>query len=521
MADLLQNNPIKLDESIKSVLTSRLQASVSATDSSANFGEIFANATKKQNELMTFANNKTEVKTQNKNEVEVKTTENTKINKKEEKKQVNKEEKETQEVSKDKTINKEESKKETTTLENQTTQEASEETLLMLGSASQEIKQATAEMTLIQTQKNNDFEKMATLEENAILEGDIEDALDVEVENIDTENIGAKNQTETLKGRVEENQIKISTADTKEAKETKSAILVEEKNINIDKNIGEVNIHEPGEIDVQNMVEAEILEELNLSVDDVTITAKAPTSPLVQDATEQLFKMSLEKTASKIPTAGLEKTQGIQGIQNAQGSANASESNNSNNNLNFQNMDKKLEKGKEFLNKMSEKAKMANIQKNDILNQIGAKFEQLKDNVTSKITLTLRPENLGRVVIEMSHDKNGVTTNILAQNQDVKEILEKNISALKEQLTSAGVQVDNISIKAPEGNENANFFSQNNFADEGKGQQSGFENRGNKNFSHREEKQREEHFFSSKEETVSYQEETYHGIKVGQNVYSI
>ena len=185
-------------------------------------------------------------------------------------------------------------------------------------------------------------------------------------------------------------------------------------------------------------------------------------------------------------------------------------------------MDKKLEKGKEFLNKMSEKAKMANIQKNDILNQIGAKFEQLKDGVTSKITLTLRPENLGRVVIEMSHDKNGVTTNILAQSQDVKEILEKNIGALKEQLTSAGVQVDNISIKAPESNENANFFSQNDFKDEKGGQQGGFEGKqSNKNFARREEKTTQENFYNSKEETNTLQDDTYQGIKVGNNVYSI
>ena len=66
MADLLQNS-IKLDESIKNVLTSRLSATVSSTDTSTNFGEIFANATKKQNELMSFANNKAEIKTQNKN----------------------------------------------------------------------------------------------------------------------------------------------------------------------------------------------------------------------------------------------------------------------------------------------------------------------------------------------------------------------------------------------------------------------------------------------------------------------
>ena len=77
MAELLQNS-VKLDESIKNVLTSRLSATVSSTDTSANFGEIFANATKKQNELMNFANNKTEVKTQTKKEAEVQTTENSK-----------------------------------------------------------------------------------------------------------------------------------------------------------------------------------------------------------------------------------------------------------------------------------------------------------------------------------------------------------------------------------------------------------------------------------------------------------
>lgn len=517
MTDLLQNS-VKLDEGIKNVLTSRLSATVSSTDTSTNFGEIFANATKKQNELMNFANNKIETKTNSKNEAEIKTTEDTKINKKENKKQVKEEKEVENSTAKEKDTNKTNVEENTT----EKTTQKTEETLLTLGEAHKEIQQATAETTLIQTQKNNDFQKIANLKDDLNLEEAIEGEIDVEVDNIDTENLTTGPKTETLKGKIEENQLKISAGE-ENTKSEKAPLLVNEKNINIDKNLGEINLPEAGEIDVQNMVESEILEELNLSIDDITISAKSATSPIIQDASEQLFKMSLEKTAPKISALTKEKAQGIQGIQSSQGSANANESNSANNNnLNFQNMDKKLQQGKDFLNKMSEKAKMANIQKNDILNQIGAKFEQLKDGVTSKITLTLRPENLGRVVIEMSHDKNGVTTNILAQSQDVKEILEKNIGALKEQLTSAGVQVDNISIKAPESNENANFFSQNDFKDEKGGQQGGFEGKqSNKNFARREEKTTQENFYNSKEETNTLQDDTYQGIKVGNNVYSI
>ena len=66
MQELLQSNGIagSVEESLKTMLSQKISMT---TTQGLDFSEIFANATKKQNELMNFANNKTEVKTSNKN----------------------------------------------------------------------------------------------------------------------------------------------------------------------------------------------------------------------------------------------------------------------------------------------------------------------------------------------------------------------------------------------------------------------------------------------------------------------
>ena len=94
---------------------------------------------------------------------------------------------------------------------------------------------------------------------------------------------------------------------------------------------------------------------------------------------------------------------------------------------------------------------------NDILNQIGSKFEQLKDGSRTKITMTLRPNDLGRVTIELLSTANGITTNIIAQNSQVKELLDKNIDILKQQLAQQGVNVQNVQVKTVEQNSQANL----------------------------------------------------------------
>ena len=111
---------------------------------------------------------------------------------------------------------------------------------------------------------------------------------------------------------------------------------------------------------------------------------------------------------------------------------------------------------------------------NDILNQIGSKFEQLKDGSSTKLTMTLRPNDLGRVTIELLSNANGISTNIIAQNSQVKELLDKNIDILKQQLAQQGINVQNIQVKTVE--QNAQASLNNSFGDrgqEGQNQNSG------------------------------------------------
>ena len=114
---------------------------------------------------------------------------------------------------------------------------------------------------------------------------------------------------------------------------------------------------------------------------------------------------------------------------------------------------------------------------NDILNQIGSKFEQLKDGSSTKITMTLRPNDLGRVTIELLSGANGITTNIIAQNSQVKELLDKNIDILKQQLAQQGVNVQNVQVKTVE--QNAQTGLNNSFSDKNQNEQNYNQNQNN------------------------------------------
>ena len=101
------------------------------------------------------------------------------------------------------------------------------------------------------------------------------------------------------------------------------------------------------------------------------------------------------------------------------------------------------------------------LEQNNVLGQITDKIQQMKDGSNAKMTLVLRPNDLGRLSIELSTNHLGLTTNILAQNEDVRNYIEKNIDALKQQLSEAGVNVNTIQIKTA-GQEGSSTYEGNN-----------------------------------------------------------
>ena len=86
----------------------------------------------------------------------------------------------------------------------------------------------------------------------------------------------------------------------------------------------------------------------------------------------------------------------------------------------------------------------------DILEQIRTRMNVSGKNGMQKITIGLTPESLGKLHIEISKGQNGISAQILAENPQAKEILDKNLDGLKSVLQSQGVNVNNVNVKVAE-----------------------------------------------------------------------
>ena len=97
----------------------------------------------------------------------------------------------------------------------------------------------------------------------------------------------------------------------------------------------------------------------------------------------------------------------------------------------------------------------ANINKDDIIAQIHAKLQSMNANTNTKLTMVLNPESLGKVTIQLANSKSGMVAEMVVASQAVKEILDTNLSSLKDTLTAQGVQVNEVSVKVSESENNA------------------------------------------------------------------
>lgn len=555
MQELLQSNSITgtAEESLKAMLSQKLTMSTTTT-AGMDFSEIFANATKKQKELSDFASssakNKASQNTTNQNKLKTNntTSDNSKVqNNQNDDKKLKQNKTETDEKTKNTSSNDEKS-----------TENTNNEELEKVTSELEEAINVTKETAIIEALDVSNLKTdTKTTTENAEVSSDITNlktetdlsAVQNTKTNENLENLeidlakvedSTENTTETTENTTtintkttdktaqnqNANEIDLSEIDDNDtlAKDTqtiKGKIYVDSDNIKNETGSTLDEIMASDEVSIEGIVEEKILKDLNLNVDEIMLGTNAndTNSKLTGNASEQMFKMSLEKTFGLKSEAG-----SVQALQNnAASSNNAAHGENQSLNLSNQNSQNKVQDFKQATTSAS--TKFSEVQKNDVLDQITAKFDQLKNNGTAKITLTLRPNDLGRVVIEMSQDKNGVSATILAQNEDVKKMLEQDVEGLKTKLAQAGVQVDNIVIKTPEGANNdstlAQDFRENNQKEENaKENNSNNQNRNSNNQNSSENSEHHQRSFYQESLVENYENfESYEGIKVGNNGY--
>lgn len=128
------------------------------------------------------------------------------------------------------------------------------------------------------------------------------------------------------------------------------------------------------------------------------------------------------------------------------------------------------------------------LNKADIFSQINSKLNEMPQQTenNSKVTIILKPENLGRIHLEIVNTHEGIIAKLLTENQQVKELLDKNMEALKSQLGAQGVNVNNIKVENTQhaANNSMDFereqFNQNGFSNNSQQNQSGETNTSNK-----------------------------------------
>ena len=103
---------------------------------------------------------------------------------------------------------------------------------------------------------------------------------------------------------------------------------------------------------------------------------------------------------------------------------------------------------------------------NNILNQIKDKISSEISTNKSQVTIALRPDNLGRVNINLVSQNGVLTAQITAESNQVKDILNKGLETLKQNMAEQGINVGKMVVNVQEPtSSNQNMNSEQNLKD--------------------------------------------------------
>lgn len=89
----------------------------------------------------------------------------------------------------------------------------------------------------------------------------------------------------------------------------------------------------------------------------------------------------------------------------------------------------------------------------DLVSQIKDKIKFLQDNGKMELTIELKPENLGTVLMSVSSSKGVLTINIFA-DQAAKSALQENMKELERSFELAHLNVKELNIQLGDGKKN-------------------------------------------------------------------
>ena len=101
-----------------------------------------------------------------------------------------------------------------------------------------------------------------------------------------------------------------------------------------------------------------------------------------------------------------------------------------------------------------------NQERIDILKQVTDQIDVSLFDDKSEMIIKLKPEQLGKLTVQVSIENGNISAKFLAESEKVKEILESSFNQLKETLEQQGMNIQNLDVSVGNGNNNERYFLQ-------------------------------------------------------------
>jgi len=100
------------------------------------------------------------------------------------------------------------------------------------------------------------------------------------------------------------------------------------------------------------------------------------------------------------------------------------------------------------------------VSENHILNQVVGQISIDKNHGASRISIKLHPKELGQIKLDLTVDQTKVKAHLIAQNQQVQDVLERHLPALRSALQQQGLQLDHLQVSVDSRQAGSNMFFQ-------------------------------------------------------------
>lgn len=98
----------------------------------------------------------------------------------------------------------------------------------------------------------------------------------------------------------------------------------------------------------------------------------------------------------------------------------------------------------------------------DVIKQVSEHIDVNLTEDRSEMVIKLKPDNLGKVTMQVSIENGNVVAKFLAESQKVKEILESNMQSLKDHLAKQGMVIQDLSVSVENDNRQQQMFESRN-----------------------------------------------------------